>query len=275
MDSVIPMQIIQSAAGLVDQYRRELALGISGSFAKGTPDAFSDVDICIFVIGDYPPAEELKTAYDALGFTDPIYFDVDFDSSRGDGFIRDGYRCDFNWMVVECVHTFLDKLGTDFDCPEWLPGGLASVIAIHDSGNLIADLQEKIPDYPRQRSRYRVRRALMDAHHSLYNLEWLPKAAHRDDTFSFLKHQYLLLEKFFYSIFALNRVWFSDEKHLSEKIMRFRFVPWKADQRVQNMILNQDSSKNLAGRLRETKSLFRDAAICAHQVYPDLDLPAA
>ena len=253
----ISKQIIRKVIFLEDELGIELAFGLSGSQARGTADKFSDVDICVFVEGKYPPSEDRRTAYTAIGFTAPIYFDVDFDTSRGDGFTIKGIRCDFNWMALNTVRTFLGNLGTDFDCHEWLPGGLATVKSVHDPRNVIIDLQALIPAYPTERSRYRVQRALQDAHYSLYQLEWLPKAAHRGDTFSFLKGKYLMLEKFFYTIFALNRVWISDEKRLTEKVMDFEFIPCKTDQRIQTIILHSDGSETLANCLMGIKVAFQ------------------
>ena len=266
-------QILQNIVSLGDEFGTELAIGLSGSHARGTTDAFSDLDICVFVEGDYLQPENRRSFYATLGFRDSIYFDVDFNTSRGDGFVIDGMRCDFNWMVIENVHVFLDNLDRNFDCPEWLPGGLATIKAIYDPRDIITGLQEDIPIYSIKRSQHRVQRALQDAHFSLYTLAWLPKASCRGDIFSFLKYQYFLLENFFYAIFALNRIWFSDEKRLVEKLMSFELVPDKADQRIETIIRHEDRGVSLESCLQEIKSLLSDTATCAHQVYPALDLP--
>ena len=271
----IPEEILQAAIHLGGEFGRELAIGISGSQARGSTDAFSDADICVFVKGNYPSRETRHAAYSALGLGAPIYFDVDFNTSRGEGFIIEAIRCDFNWVVLENVRLFLSNLDRDFDCAEWLPGGLGIVKAIHDPGNVINKLQSQVPTYPIERSRHRVKQALKDAHYSLYKMRWLPKAAHRGDIFSFLKYQYLLLEKFFHAIFALNRIWFCDEKRLAERVMDFKYIPQETNQRIQSTILHTDGSQNLEGCLMEIKSLFRDTAACTHQIYPDLDLPTA
>jgi len=268
-----PNQIIEMLAYLGDQLPEVQAIGISGSRVHGEVDAFSDADFCVFVRDDYPALELRLRAYSALGLEKPIYFDVNFDTSRGDGFRVDRVRCDFNWMVIEKVQDFLANLEVNFDCAEWLPGGLASVKATHDPQNVIQQLQSEIPKYPVTRSRHRVRQALREAHFSLYELQWLPKAAFRGDTFSFLKYQYLLIEKFFYTIFALNRVWFSDEKRLAARIMDFKLVPPQADKRIQAIILHKSENKNLENSLKEIKRLFLDTCLVVHQYNPDLEIP--
>lgn len=273
MFAEIADRLSENASQLVDHLAEIQALGISGSAARGGMDAFSDVDICIFVTGEYPSSKTRREAFASIGFTDPIYFDVDFGTSHGDGFQIEGMRCDFNWMVIEKVREFLAGLESDFDCPEWLPGGLGSVKGLHDPQNVIIQLQSEIPAYSVARSRHRVQLALQEIHFSLYSLGWLSKAAHRNDTFSFLKYQSALFEKLFFTFFALNRVWYSDEKRLTERIMRFEGIPENAGERIDAAILYTYDGQDLKRCLREIKALCADTAQIARQRFPDLDLP--
>jgi hypothetical protein len=269
----IAHRITEQALHLPEKLLMVQSMGISGSAARDEMDAFSDVDICVFVAGEYPDPEARREAYAAIGFPKPIYFDVDFGTSRGDGFTVEGMRCDFNWMVIEKVRGFLAGLESDFDCPEWLPGGLGTVKGLHDPQNVIPQLQSEIPVYSVARSRHRVQQTLQEIHFSLYGLGWLPKAAHRNDTFSFLKHQSALFEKLFFTLFALNRVWYADEKRLAERIMYFEAAPTNADERIWAAILHTYDRHDLEHCLREIIALCADTARIARQRYPDLDLP--
>jgi hypothetical protein len=269
----ITNRMVQHVPRLADELPTVQALGISGSAARGEMDAYSDIDICVFVKDEYPTPAVRRKAYAAIGITDPFYFDVDFNTSRGDGFILEQLRCDFNWMVIENVRESLSGLETDFDSPEWLPGGLATIKAIQDPQNLIQQLQSEIPAYPVARSHHRVQQGLQEIHFSLYDLGWLPKAAHRGDTFSFLKYQFALLEKLFYVLFALNRAWYADEKRLTTRIINFDFVPDHAEERIRSTILPTKDDHNLGLCLHEIKTLCADTAQIARQQYPDLDLP--
>lgn len=273
MVAEIAKRITQQALRLPDELPTVQALGLSGSTARGGMDAFSDVDICVYVRGDYPAPEVRRQAYATLGFTAPIYFDVDFATSRGDGFIIEGMRCDFNWMGVKKMRQFLADLESDFEAPEFLPGGLATVKPLHDPQNLIVQLQSEIPAYSIARSRHRVQQALREIRFSLYDLSWLPKAAYRGDVFSFLKYQSALFEKLFYALFALNQVWYSDEKRLTERITRFTAIPENAGERIKAAILHTQDGHSLEDYLYEIKLLCADTAQIAHQRYPDLDLP--
>jgi hypothetical protein len=264
---------MEKVVELGDQLAEVQAIGVSGSQARGRVDAFSDVDICIFVRGDYPAAEIRRQAYADLGFGEPIYFDVDFDTSWGDGFRVEKIRFDFNWMVIENVRNSLANLTSDFNCAEWLPGGLATIKTLHDPQNLIQQLQREILLYPEARARHRVQQALQEAHFSLFELEWLPKAAYRGDAFSFLKYQYFLVEKLFYALFALNQVWFSDEKRLTEHITGFEAIPKNAGARIQALILYQDGNEKFTDNLANLKALFKETTVITQQRFPNLDLP--
>jgi len=249
------------------------AVGLSGSRARGNGDALSDIDICVYVAGELPSPPARKRIYASLGLSEYIYDDVDFEYSRGDGFRIDGTRCDFNWMTIEAVLSFLKRLGMDFDCPEFIPGGLATVKALYDPGKIIAGLQREIPQYPDARAQQRIRKAIHDAHFSLYDLGWLEKAAFRNDPFLFLKHQFLLLDALFRALFALNHEWLSDEKGLSRRVAAFAYVPVRIETRMHSIILHQHEDGGLKDGLSNLKGLFADTVQSIHRRYPGMDLP--
>jgi hypothetical protein len=222
---------------------------------------------------ELPLPQARQEAYAGLGFTDFIYFDVDFETSRGDGIRVDDVRCDFNWMSIPAVLAFLRRLEIDFDCPEFVPGGLSTVRELYDPGGVIHGLQEAIPRYPDARAKHRVGKAIREAHKSLYGLGWLKKAALRNDYFLFLKYKYRLLETLFRALFALNRVWLSDEKWLAQRVSGFEYVPERIEARVRAVIMHQGEDGDLESCLLSLKQLFADAVSSAHRRYPDLDLP--
>jgi hypothetical protein len=249
------------------------AVGLSGSRARGSADALSDIDICVYAAGEIPSPKNRKQIYTELGLTDSVYEDVDFEFSRGDGFRVYGTRCDFNWMSIPAVRSFLQRLETDFDCPEFIPGGLSAVKALHDPGRIIAGLQREIPRYPDARAQHRIRKAIHDAHFSLYDLGWLEKAAFRNDPFLFLKHQFLLLDALFQALFALNHEWLSDEKGLPRRVAAFAYVPVRIETRMHSIILHHHEDGGLKEGLSNLKGLFADTVQSIHQRYPHLDLP--
>jgi len=248
------------------------AIGLSGSHARHTADALSDVDICLYVVGEIPPDSARRRAYEQLGFSGPIYFDVDFDTSRGDGLLLADRRWDMNWMRIDAIAAFLGSLEHDLDCAEWVPGGLKTVLPLHDPADEISRLQRQIPPYSDQRSRYRVQKGLSEAHLSLYGLGWLEKAVARQDHLLFAKHQFLILEQLYYTLFALNRRWFSDEKRLTA--ITFELSPPNLGERVSAIVTRRDENRDPAGCLRSIEQLLADTAAIARRAYLDLDLPA-
>lgn len=249
------------------------AIGLSGSYARGGEDTLSDIDVCVYVDGVLPPPQARRQAYASLGFTDFIYFDVDFEYSHGDGVLADTTRCDFNWMSIAVVLSFLHRVESDFDCPEFIPGGLSTVKELYDPNKVIDKLQRAIPQYSDARAKHRIAKAISDAHTSLYGLEWLKKAAFRNDHFLFLKYKYHLLEASFYALFALNHVWLSDEKMLTKRVASFQYVPKQIEARIRSVIMHQNANRDLNHCLTSLKQLFADTVSSVHQRYPGLDLP--
>jgi predicted nucleotidyltransferase len=250
------------------------AIGLSGSRARGNGDALSDIDVCVFVPGELPALQTRKPIYAGLGLTDLLYEDVDFMTSRGDGFRVHGTRCDFNWMSIPAVQSFLERLDSDFDCAEYIPGGLSSVRVLHDPGYIIAGLQGAIPPYSDARAQHRIRKAIQDARFSLYDLGWLDKAAFRSDAFLFHKHQYFLLETLFRALFALNNEWLSAEKGLAHRAGGFSYAPQRIERRITSVILHQQDNGDLPTCLSNLKGLFSETVQAVHRRYPSLDLPA-
>ena len=249
------------------------AIGLSGSYARGEEDTLSDIDVCIYVDGVLPPPQARRQAYASLGFTDFIYFDVDFEFSHGDGILADNVRCDFNWMSIGVILAFLRRLESDFDCSEFIPGGLSTVKELHDPNKVIDTLQRAIPQYSDARARQRITKAINDTHFSLYGLEWLKKAAFRNDHFLFLKYKYTLLEKLFCALFALNHVWLSDEKGLAKRVASFNYAPEQIGARIRSVIMHRNGDRDLGTCLTSLKQLFADTVLSVHGRYPELGLP--
>jgi hypothetical protein len=265
--------IVDNIADLAHSIDDVSAIGLSGSYARGQEDALSDIDICVYVKNKLPLPQVRQRAYAGLGFTDFTYFDVDFEYSRGDGITVNNVRCDFNWMSTPVVLSFLRRLVSDFDCPEFIPGGLSTVKGLYDPNGAIDRLQKAIPRYPDARAKHRIGKAIGDAHKSLYGLGWLRKAVHRNDCFLFLKYKYQLLETLFRALFALNHVWFSDEKWLTRRVASFQYAPERIEARIRSITMYQDENRDLETWLKSLKQLCADTVSSVHRRYPDLDLP--
>ncbi len=264
------VQVVEMLPVSIDTIR---GIALSGSFARHMADSLSDVDFCMYVDGELPSAEVRRAAYHALGFNNELYFDIDFESSRGDGFELYGVRCDFVWMEITAVIQFLQSLTKDFDTPEWLPGGLSTVEPLYDPRGVIVHLQHAIPVYSDERACHHISKTIAQAHFSLYDLGWLDKAVLRQDYFSFQKNQHNLLENLFTILFALNQQWFSDEKRLTKRIMSLPLHPDHADSRLQDIIMHRHGNENLKTCLANIKSLFADTAKLVNEKYPNLNCP--
>ncbi len=249
------------------------AVGLSGSSAHGNPDEMSDLDIAIFASRDVPSPEVRQRHYTTCGISAPAYFNVDFEISRGDGLQIDGVDCGFIWMSLPKAEAFLQALAEDFNCDEFLPGGLVTMRPLVDPDGVIPALHDSIPSYPEARAEHRIKKNLKEAYFSIYVLAWLHKAAMRKDCFSFLKNEFEVLDSFFAAVFALNRRWYSHEKRLTQIVREFDMAPPNAAARIETIIMHKDSCEDLSRSEREIKALFSDLANISNKTFPGLDVP--
>jgi predicted nucleotidyltransferase len=249
------------------------AIGVSGSHARGSADKLSDIDFCVYVRDKLPAANIREQIYSELGFDDVIYFDIDFGTSCGDGFWVNGVRCDFNWMSIPMIQSYLNQLDSDFECSEYLAGGIKIVKGLYDPDNIIPKLQLSIPNYSNERAKTRIKLAIEETHFSMYELGWLEKAAYRRDSYLFLTYKKVVLETLFRALFAINKIWLSDEKDLINIISGFQYIPDNFENRVNSIILHQNESIDLEKCLLSIKKLIADTVRVIHQQYPDIKLP--
>ena len=266
-------KVISRAIAALGGFDDISAVGLSGSSARGTPDDMSDLDIAVFASREVPSPETRQRRYATCGFCEPAYFDVDFEISRGDGLQIDSVDCGFIWMSLPKAEAFLLALAEDFDCDEFLPGGLVTMRPLVDPDGVIRALQDSIPSYPQERAKHRIERNLSGAYFSIYVLAWLQKAAMRNDYFSFLKNEFEVLDSFFAAVFALNQQWYSHEKRLTQIVRGFEVVPPDAGARIERIIMHKDGCEDLSRSESEIKALFADLASISKRTFPGLDVP--
>lgn len=264
---------ISKALDILKGFNEVAAVGLIGSFTSGNHDEMSDLDIAVFACGELPDFETRKIRYETCGISDLAYFDVDFEVSRGDGLKIDDVECSFIWMGLPKVKAFLRALTEDFDCDEFLPGGLMTMRPLFDPDETIASLRDSMPSYPEARARQRITRNLREAHFSIYVLSWLQKAAMRNDYFSFLKNEYEVLDRFFTALFALNHQWYSHEKKLTEIVRGFEVIPRDVGYRIESIIMHKNGCEDLSRCQQEIKGLFADLAAVSQQKYSCLNVP--
>jgi predicted nucleotidyltransferase len=264
---------MSKALDILKGFDEVVAVGLSGSSARGNRDKMSDLDIAVFASGELPCPETRRRRYATCAISDTTYFDEDFGISRCDGLQIDGIDCGFIWMSLPKAEVFLRALTEDFGCDEYLPGGLMTMRAILDPEGIIPALRDSVPTYPDGRAKHRIKKNVNVAYFSIYVLAWLHKAAMRNDYFSFLKYEYEVLDNFFTALFALNHRWYSDEKRLTEIVRSFEVAPRDVGDRIESIIMHKNGCEDLPQCLREIKGLFADFAAIALEKYPDLSVP--
>ncbi len=264
---------IAKALDILKGFDEVAAVGLTGSSARGKRDEMSDLDIAVFASGELPDPETRKCRYATCGISDIAYFDVDFEVSRSDGLQIDDMDCGFIWMSLPEARAFLRSLTEDFDCDEFLPGGLLVMRPLLDPDETIASLMASVPSYPDARARHRIAKSLSEAHFSIHVLAWLQKAAMRNDHFSFLKNEYEVLDNFFTALFALNHQWYSHEKRLTEIVRGFEVAPRDVGDRIESIIMHKNGCEDLSRCQQAIKGLFADFANVSRERLPGLEVP--
>jgi predicted nucleotidyltransferase len=249
------------------------AVALGCSYARGLQDQMSDIDICVYAQPDIPAADARRARYAQAGWSDLNYFDARHDVIVEDGFRVGKQDIEVLWMQIPLAERFLQSLSTDFDCSEFLPGGLLLVEPLHDPQCVIEKLRALALEYPIARSKYRTAHHLRQASFSFSVLRVFCKAAFRRDPYLFLKGQYEALDCFFSALFALNRQWFCHEKRLIDMVGSFRLAPDRVQSRLRRITQRQGSCRSLGGCLQEMKSLFEELSSIAQQTYPDIVPP--
>ena len=258
---------------LIKQFQQVEAAGLSGSTIRGISDQFSDTDICIFVTDQLPTPDERKRQYSDFGISGFKYLDGDLEVCKIDGLTIDEIDYDFLWMSLLATEKSLRDLTSDFECDEYLPGGLLTVQPLFDPKNHIDRLRDLIPIYPDERAAHRVKSNIDKAYFSIYALDWPTKAPHRQDYFSFFFNQWHVFDYFITALFALNRQWRAHEKRIIDQIRHFDLAPSDVADRVKSIIWHQGENANLETNAKSIKQLFTDLTAIAQEEFVSIDLP--
>lgn len=273
MASAANKTVLDRATDLLMNFGEVLAVGLSGSRARNAADAYSDFDLVVFMPEEVPPEKHRRKCYHDAGFDDLPYFDIHCEAGVDDALMIDKYRCQIVWMSLPCVESYLEALDTDFDCDEFLPGGILQTVPLLDPDHVIDQLKSDVPPYCRARSEQRLKNHLRDAHASIYGQGWLEKAVQRGDYFSFRKHLDHMLDHFIICVFALNRTWYCEEKRLVTVLDDFELVPAHAGQRLNALLMHTGENADLSASLDDLKELFMELAALAQYHYPDVRFP--
>ena len=263
----------QRVVRVLKSFPEVVAIGLEGSFASGQSDAFSDLDMRVFVAQDFPSSADRRARYAKARWTKFNYFDLNFGMSLADSARIGNLDFDLDWIKVPALESYLSSLATEYDHDEGFAGAMGKVIALHDPDGVIDSLKQQIPTYSEERAARRAAAHLRGAHHRLYVLKWLEKAVARGDHACFLSHQSEIMGNFFSALFALNRRWFSDEKRLLEIVRGFEIAPRDLTRRLRRTLLRRGRCASGEGCLREIKGLFHDLAALAKKRAPGIDVP--
>lgn len=267
-------ELHQRALQLLNEFDEVEAVGLSGSASREMTDDLSDTDLCVFVADQLPDPEVRRRHYRRHGISDVRYLDGDLRVSRIDGLTIAGTEYDLLWISVSQAETLLQRMTSDFDCDEYLAGGLLETKSLLDPRGHIAGLRAHIPSYSEERARYRVRRDIGRAHFSVHGLQWMQKASHRQDVFSYFHNKMCLFDHLISALFALNRRWRAHEKRIIAQLRQFDLAPTRVADRVESILLFRGEAADLDGDAKRIRELLADVASIAQREFAGLELPS-
>jgi predicted nucleotidyltransferase len=231
------MHIIEPFAGLDET----TAISVGGSFAAGTADHDSDVDIYIYN-GSGIPVDFRREVASELGEQQEInnrfweHSDTWKDKTTGK-MIDITFRSP-SWMVNEIRRLLVDyqpRLG--YTTCTW--DNLLRAVAVYDPSGWYEDLkQTSLVPYPPELRDAIIRHnhnAIRGIHSSYFNQ--LQLAVHRADILSVNHRINAILESYFDIIFAVNRVTHPGEKRILDNVKRLcNRTPKEWDADVKNLV---------------------------------------
>ncbi len=264
-----------------------LAIGLGGSFARGTQRPDSDLDVGIYYSEQAPFAvEDIRRVAERVSIAKPVVTDF-YEWGpwvNGGAWIptRAG-KLDFLYRNVEQVRRAIadaraGKVALDFR--QQPPFGFHSVIylaetdavvPLHDPDGVLKSLKRSVARYPAALRRTIVADYLWGAE---FTLLFARDFAGRGDVYNTVGCLTRGLSYLTQVLFALNRTYFIADKGAIEAVARLRVTPAAYARRVRRILARPGgSAAELGATVAAFAALFRDVVTAAGPLYrPKYDL---
>jgi predicted nucleotidyltransferase len=275
-----PLSVAESVAGRLGEIEGVVAVALGGSWARGTAEQGSDVDLGVYYWSSKPPSVELfwRLACDLHADNSPPEV-TDF----GDWgpWVNGGAWLQIRDLKVDWLYRDLKRISEVFEecsrgvvtCDYYLghPHGFHNHIylaeihygrPLHDPSGILAELKKSVAVYPPELKRALVARFLYDAD---FMLKLARPTASRGDVFHVAGCLFRCAAALVQVLFALNDTYFMNEKGALRIADSLSIKPPAFSSRITAILAGLDQSlptlqarvDEMAALITETRSLAK------------------
>ena len=274
-----PLSVAESVAARLGEIERVVAVTLGGSWARGTAEKNSDLDVGIYYWSSKPPSvktlRELARDLDAEVCRAEV---TDFGEwgpwVNGGAWLRiRGLKVDWLYRDLERVSKVIEDCRRGVvTCDYYLghPHGFHNHIylaevhygrPLHDPSGVLAELKKSIAAYPEQLKQALVSKYLYDAN---FMLELARSTASRGDVFHVAGCLFRCAAALVQVLFALNETYFMNEKGAVSTVDYLSIKPPSFSSRITGILSRPgDVSDALQARVDEMASLIAETSFLA------------
>lgn len=208
------------------------AVLLAGSVARGTADAFSDIEVDIYW-HDPPTAEDRQAPIATLGAT-PVYSEVD-ENEWADGIALDGVKTDTSQFLVSTIDRYITDVleRADLEVEKQIR------ITAFQQGKALSGVKQ-IEAWRAQAVAYpdALQYASLQEYFDIRPRYLLDMIAARDDVLFLHFALNGLLQRLMSSLYAINRLYLTHPYHkwLHWEISRMTYTPPDLEQRIRDIL---------------------------------------
>jgi hypothetical protein len=265
-----------------------VAVGLGGSWAAGRQRPDSDVDLGLFYKAEHPlNIDAVKQVAARLNDTpDPVVTPIGGWGqwvNGGSWLTIQGRRTDFLYrdldFVSETITSILAGQRVRLDYWQQPPYGFYPEIycaevkvcrPLHDPEGVIAPLKSRVAIYPEAVKRRQVSGWLWGARFTLDTAKHAPEDG---QVYLAIGHLARAATEMIHAIYALNGVWFQNDKYVYRDIAAFRVAPPGFMARIDAICGGPSTPDDLLQRIADAKALHAEVMALAGDLYTERSWP--
>ena len=248
-----------------------------GSYALGTFDEHSDVDLYVFCQPEIIPTAERQDALRKIeGISDVHMDEVEFGwdnqwCPRGDKFRLGGILFDVAFNTVEWIHTVVRKVTEEGATsipeltfrPYTMLGLLRTSVILHDPEGIIQEINSVLSTYPARLKKVLITESLRTIKDSLEELHDYVKRGIDNTAFHF--HLQRIINSLSQLLFALNECYDPATKRIEEALRELTILPDNFLHRYKAILETPLTTNGRKKVVRELQALINEIEMLANR----------